>query len=77
MIAVGAPALARKKPTTPKPATERWTQQPFAIQVRGTPQWKQWVKELAEANRQDVAGLVDQALARLAKEIGFRDPPKR
>ena len=79
MSAFGATALARKKTTRrePDPEPEKWLRQPFAVQVRGTPEWKEWVEELAEYNRQKVAGLVDTALARLAKEIGFRDPPKR
>lgn len=77
--AVGGSLLARKKspPPDPKREPETWSRQPFAVQVRGTPEWKEWVEELAEFNRQKVAGLVDTALARLAKEVGFRDPPKR
>ncbi len=51
--------------------------QDMAAQVRGTPEWKEWVEELAKANRQSVSGVIDTALARLAKEIGFREPPER
>lgn len=79
MNALGVAPLARK--TTPKPPPEPAPgvrpKQPFAVQVRGRPEWKAWVKELARANRQDVAGVVDSALARMAKEMGFRDPPER
>jgi hypothetical protein len=67
--------LPSKKKSGPVPGYA--PAQPLAVQVRGTPEWKQWVEDLAEANRQQVSGLVDTALARLAKEIGFRDPPKR
>jgi hypothetical protein len=77
MNAMGANPLARKKKSEPVRDPDTWKGQPLAIQVRGTPEWKEWVEGLASANRQNVAGLVDTALARLAKEIGFRDPPDR
>lgn len=51
--------------------------QPLAVQVRGTPQWKEWVEELAEFARMPVSGIVDTALAQFAIILGFRPPPKR
>src|SRR5262249_36086356 len=76
-IAGGANPLARMKPSQPKPSSKDWESKPQAIQVRGSQEWKQWVEDLAAANRQKVAGLVDTALARLARDIGFRIPPER
>ena len=58
-------------------SAEDWQSKPLAIQVRGSIEWKEWVEALAEANRQKVAGLIDTALTRFAKEMGFRDPPER
>jgi hypothetical protein len=79
MNALGVAPLARKitKAPPPEPTPEGRPKQPFAVQVRGRPEWKRWVAELAKANRQNVASVVDTALARLAKEMGFRDPPER
>jgi hypothetical protein len=77
--AFGATLLAEKESAKrePEPDPVKWSRQPLAIQVRGTPEWKQWVHDLARANRQDVAGVVDTALALQAKQIGFREPPER
>ncbi len=79
MSAVGAIAVAKKKtpPPAPEPSPERWAKQPLAVQVRGRPEWKEWVESLAKSERQSVAALVDRALANLAKEAGFRKPPER
>ena len=78
MTVLGISPLVRKK-TKAEPVRDpdKWKGQPLAVQVRGTPAWKAWVEGLAKANRQDVSGLVDQALARLAKEMGYPDPPER
>jgi hypothetical protein len=65
--------LATKKKTVP--GFKRG--QDIAAQVRGTPEWKEWVEELAKANRVSVAGLIDMVLARFARETDFRDPPER
>jgi hypothetical protein len=78
MSALGAIAVAKKK--TPRPAEHdpgKWVKQPLAVQVRGRPEWKEWVRELASRQRLDVSDLVDQALAEVARRIGFREPPER
>lgn len=82
MSVLGVIPLAKKsapRPAAPAPEAEPAgrPKQPLAVQVRGRPEWKRWVKDLATANRQDVASLVDTALARMAREIGFREPPMR
>ncbi len=70
----GSIAVAKKKR---KPVPESWGSKPIVASVRGSLEWKQWVEELALENRQSVANLIDMALARLAKDTGFRDPPDR
>lgn len=72
----GATPLAKKKPRGVSDQAYA-PSQPLAVQVRGSAEWKQWVEDLATANRQNVSGLIDTALARQAQEIGFRNPPKR
>jgi len=56
---------------------DTWASKPIAAQVRGSARWKRWAQGLAKANRQSVAELIDTALARLAREIGYREPPER
>jgi len=69
------PQSKKKKPTRIR---EPWSDvKPIAVQVRGSGEWKQWVADLADNNRQSVAGLVDQALAYWAQRTGFKAPPDR
>ena len=64
--------MARPKKTAPKPAAKP---QPKAIAFRAGPEYVAWVEALAGANRTTVAGLLDQALLRHAREIGLTEPP--
>jgi hypothetical protein len=51
---------------------------PAMTMVRSSAEWKAWVEELAEYNRTNVTDLIDQALVRHAREIGFaKVAPKR
>jgi hypothetical protein len=51
---------------------------PIALTVRGRDEWKAWVRRLAAADRSSLNELVDRALARYAREIGFKEsPPER
>lgn len=46
--------------------------------VKGRPTWLEWVDRLAAYDRSKRADLLDRALARYAKEIGFTEkPPER
>jgi len=75
---IGAGLLARKKAAKPEKAdSPNWSSKPLVASIRGSAEWKQWLEGLAKANRQTVAGVIDTALARLAKEIGYEDPPER
>jgi hypothetical protein len=67
--------MARPKKTAPQPASKP---QPKAIAFRAGPEYVAWVDDLASANRSTVSGLLDQALAKYAREIGFTKPiPER
>jgi len=35
----------------------------------------QWISQTASANRSSVSGLIDQAVAKYARDIGVTDPP--
>jgi hypothetical protein len=48
------------------------------IAFRSSGRYAEWVERLAAHNRSTVAGLMDQALAKFAREIGFTEaPPER
>lgn len=65
--------MSRPKKTTPKPKLE-----PKSIAFRVSGEYGEWVDKLAASNRTNVASLLDQALAKFAREIGFTEaPPER
>jgi hypothetical protein len=67
-----AAVMARPKKTSKAMLPDRT----IAFRVSG--EYGVWVDQLASHNRSTVAGLLDQALARFAKEIGFEErPPER
>lgn len=41
--------------------------------VRGSPEWREWVKRLAKHNRLTAADIIDQGLIDLAKKTGFKE----
>lgn len=69
--------LTRKKTTGagPKGKTAGATVKSVAFRVSAD--YAKWLDEMAAHNRTTVAGLLDQALARHARETGFREPPAR
>ena len=48
-----------------------------AISLRGTREWRDWLNRLAKHCRADGSTVIDQTLARHAREVGFHDPPSR
>lgn len=71
----GGAAVAKKK--VPINGTDEWRKPPIVATVRGSAEWKAWLEGLAERRRQTVAGVIDSAVAQLARECGYPDPPKR
>jgi hypothetical protein len=47
------------------------------LTLKGSPQWKAWVGDLADHARTDASRRIDMALAEFARARGFRDAPKR
>lgn len=83
MITRSAEPMARKaKGKDPRPEPEPRPRQrkakdveprPIALTIRGREEWKGWVKRLAEFERVAVNELVDRALVRHAREVGFKE----
>ncbi len=62
----------------PKKAQAGSKREPKSIAFRTSGEYAAWVERLASHNRTTVAGLLDQALVRFAREIGFDEPaPER
>ena len=69
-------AMAKKKAPAPKAkAKERLA---IVVTLKGSPEWKAWVDELADLCRTDTSKLIDMALVELAKARGFKkEAPRR
>lgn len=50
---------------------EGWARKPMMMNLRGSPEFKQWVQELADYDRETAAGVIERALVHYAKAIGF------
>lgn len=65
-------AVAKKRP---KKAVDR---KPMIAQLRGADAWKAWIERAAAHDTRTVAGFLERAAVRYAKEIGFtEEPPER
>jgi hypothetical protein len=74
MEPVAAFVVAKKKPKPgpgdDSPGADR---KPMIVQVRGSAEFKDWAERLARFDNLPLATLVDRALRRYAKDIGFKD----
>ncbi len=51
---------------------------PMIAQLRGSEIWKAWIERAAAYDTRTVAGFLERAAVRYAKEIGFtEEPPER
>ncbi|QDV34053.1 hypothetical protein [Tautonia plasticadhaerens] len=48
-----------------------------AISLRGTREWRDWLRRLSDHCRTTGATVIDQALAKYARDVGFDEPPPR
>lgn len=76
VITDGGPIMAKKR-TQPVPKAKPEGPLPNVISMRGTLEWRGWLRELAEHCRATPSGLIDRALAELARREGFKGPPPR
>jgi hypothetical protein len=67
--------MARKRAV--KPAPKVVATQPNAITIRGSSEWKSWLEDFASRMRSKPTAIIDLALAKLAHQEGFREPPPR
>ena len=77
-MSIGLMAEPKKK-GKPAPKSEPSRVRSAVLMIRGTPEWKAWVEELAEADRSpSLNELIDRALVAYARQIKFpKSAPKR
>ena len=68
----GDDAVAKKAARMGPRGTE-----PYAITIRGSAEWKEWLDRFADKMRLKPTSNIDLALAELAHQIRFREPPPR
>ena len=67
-----APKRSRGRPPADPESARR-----FNVHIRSSEAWRAWLTELAERERTSTTGLIDRALAELARRVDFREPPPR
>jgi hypothetical protein len=65
--------MAKPKPRRGRPVVQEKTFK--SLGYRASSAYLEWVSAAAAANRSTICGLIDQAVARYAREIGVSDPP--
>jgi hypothetical protein len=73
----GGNDVATKRPAKAKTKVQPKPTQPNAITIRGSTDWKTWLEEFAGRMRTKPTAIIDLALAKLAHQEGFREPPPR
>jgi hypothetical protein len=79
----GGAAVAKKTIAKPKaklapgPARRPVPSQPNVITIRGSADWKRWLEAFAAKMRSKPTAVIDLALAKLAQQEGFSEPPPR
>jgi hypothetical protein len=68
-----------KKKTVEAPPPAAGPARPNGLVIRSGPEWREWLKELAEHDRAgSVANCIDRATAAYARQVGFKKgaPPR-
>jgi hypothetical protein len=71
--AIPGGAMARPKVKRGRPVAKDKSAKTLGYRV--SPDYLEWITRAARANRSSISGLIDQAVARYAREIGVADPP--
>jgi hypothetical protein len=66
-----------KQRTAKKTAVVTKGTQPNAITLRGSAEWKDWLDRFAARMRSKPTAIIDLALAKLAEQERFPEPPPR
>jgi hypothetical protein len=70
--------MMAKKRMMPKAKRRETIPRSTVLTMKGTEEWKAWLDQLSDHLRIPISTIVDLALVRYAKEMGFtKEPPKR
>jgi hypothetical protein len=71
--------MAKKKaPESVPETTAKQGPRKTVLTIKGTDEWRAWLEELGDHLRTPTSTIVDHALVRYAKEMGFdKEAPKR
>lgn len=73
--AVAKKPAVKAQPAKPEPKAS--STQPNAISIRGSAEWKDWLERFAAKMRTGPTAVIDLALAKLAEQERFPEPPPR
>jgi hypothetical protein len=69
-------AAVKKKPARGRPKADAKSMKTIGYRV--APEYLEWLGTVASANRISISGLIDQAVAKYARDLGVTDvPPDR
>ena len=69
-VAVLDAPMAKKKPVKVEPKLT-------VVSLKGTPEWREWLRDGAKHCRTDAAKLLDAAVIEYLSKRGFTDPPPK
>ena len=70
--------MAKKRATKAKSPEPEPGPRRTVLTIKGTDEWRRWLEELSDFLRTPTSTIVDHALVRYAKEMGFtKEAPKR
>jgi hypothetical protein len=70
------PTLAEPRMSVPDKKPKHSNQVSILL-YKGSPAYRDWIGRFSESSRMPLTVLIDRAVAKLAKEEGFEEPPKR
>jgi hypothetical protein len=75
MVVMIEETMAKPKTRRGRPAAKTQDKSVKTLGYRVSSEYLAWITRAAAANRSTISGLIDQAVARYAREIGVQDPP--
>lgn len=75
VVVAGVRTMAKPKTTAGRGRPPGRDKSYKTLGYRVSEPYLEWITGAATANRSTVSGLIDQAVARYAREIGVSDPP--
>lgn len=75
MSLIELPDMAKKKSKPPDTGWLEKPQKPVVAQIRGSEAFKAWLDQLCKYDHRKLSDLFEVAVARYARDIGFKEEP--